>query len=334
MTDHDTQNDDIETGTEAPKSSGGSGGGNVTGIIIGAALAAAGFGSAWYVQDQRLTALKTSVFEQIAQVNDRIDALPVVDLDPVTTALAQTQDTLTVTDGKLGDLADGVTQLTDRVAAAEVMASGGVADAGQAATYVQQVEARLAQLESNATSITKASDELRAEASAAEAAARLAEARASLSQLRSALGNGAPFADALGPLSALVDIPEALQATAADGVPTMELLRSDLPGASRAALAAVRDDSASGEAATGIGGFLQKQFSLRSTTVRQGSSTDAILSRVNAAIQSDDLPAAMTEMSNLSEIARVAMGDWPSLAQTRADAVAAADQVAQTLSEK
>lgn len=159
----------------------------------------------------------------------------------------------------------------------------------------------------------------------AAAQAQAALARAAMSQVITAVDSGAPYADALADLVAAGggDIPEALAANAASGVPSISTLQTEFPGAARAALSA--DRATSGD--SGLGSFLQRQLGARSVTPREGDSTDAVLSRAEAALREGRLGDGLAELDALPDPAKDAMSGWMAQAQTRHDALVAADEL-------
>ncbi|MEL6618485.1 MAG: hypothetical protein AAFP16_06390, partial [Pseudomonadota bacterium] len=163
----------------------------------------------------------------------------------------------------------------------------------------------------------------------AEAAANASRARTAIAQIVSALDTGAPFSDALTALkdAGSVDVPSELAGPAADGVVQLAQLQADIPDAARAALAAARSSDTGG----GVGSFLQRQLGVRSVEAREGSDPDAVLSRVEAAVRAGDIGTALTEAQALPDPARDAMAGWLSSAQTRHDAVTAANALAERL---
>ncbi len=80
-----------------------------------------------------------------------------------------------------------------------------------------------------------AAEEAEATRAAAQAAAEAAARQAALTSILAALDSGAPFADQLAGLAG-ADVPAALSAPAADGVPTLTELVDSFPEAARAAL--------------------------------------------------------------------------------------------------
>jgi hypothetical protein len=71
---------------------------------------------------------------------------------------------------------------------------------------------------------------------------------------------------------------------------------------------------------------------VRSITSREGTDPDAILSRVEAAMQSGNIEAALKEIKTLPLPAQNAMNTWAVKAQARYEVVAAANALAGKLS--
>ena len=164
---------------------------------------------------------------------------------------------------------------------------------------------------------------------AAERAERQATLRAALSQIEVALDTGEPFAGELSDLEGL-DVPEALAATAEDGVTPLSELQRTFPEAARSALrAAARGPEEGADPVDRLAAFLRAQTNARSLEPRAGDDADAVLSRAEAAVGSGDLRAALAELESLEEGPQAAMDAW--LAEARArqqaeDAVATLGQ--------
>lgn len=159
---------------------------------------------------------------------------------------------------------------------------------------------------------------------------RLAAAQSAVAIIRGAFAEGDAYADKMGPLTeAGIEIPPALSAPAEDGVPTHGALLAEFPPAARDALDASRYSDP--EATKGLGAFLQRQLGARSTTPQEGDSTDAILSRAEAALKREDLSTALIELEALSDEAAAKMSGWVDLATMRRDALEALDSVAADL---
>lgn len=185
-------------------------------------------------------------------------------------------------------------------------------------------EARLAETDSRLAA---------AEARAADLAAAAEAARAdlALARLRAAVETGAPYAAALADLRATGrEAPEALAAHAGAGVATLAELRRAFPDAARAGLAAALQATAGDGLGARAIGFLRTQVGARSLDPRAGDDPDAVLSRVEAALDSGDLAGALAELQALPEAGRAAMADWLSRAEARQAAGDALDALAAT----
>lgn len=262
---------------------------------------------------------------------------------------------------------DTVTELEDRLLSAESAIaeqaqlapdlSEVAAQIAEASASITALDARLAELEARpvtdgATSsvdmaevegeITGLQEQvasLLAEANLAEesaaAAAQEQLARAALARVMANLETGTPFADALGDVenSADIAIPEILTATAAEGVPALTTLQESFDPAARAALAAARGSASNEDASVGdrLGAFLRARTGARSVEPREGDDPDAVLSRIGASVGAGNIGDALAEVDALPEQARSAMTDWLAQAETRHQALVAADALSQEL---
>ena len=90
---------------------------------------------------------------------------------------------------------------------------------------------------------------------------------------------------------------------------------------------ALRADAGQSDGAQGfasqIQSFFQSQISIRSLDAQDGETTDAILSRVGAALENGDLIAVTSEATALSDPAKAAMQDWLDAVTLRQDAFTA-----------
>ena len=85
------------------------------------------------------------------------------------------------------------------------------------------------------------------------------------------------------------------------------------------------------EGQQGLGSFLKRSLGARSVAPREGNDPDAVLSRAEAAINSGDLAAALSELVTLPEEAQSAIADWRTAADARVAARSAADALSQRL---
>lgn len=292
--------------------------GGLVPLVLGGMIAAAiGAGAALYFFPQgwqpadtasleaRLATLEARAQDDgIAVLADRLTAMEtaIPDLQPLEDRLAALEsggDLLAPLEDRLRQLEGS---LSERIEA-EIAGALEAAREGQAA---------------QAQAIETAQQDL------AAAQTRL-EARAAIAQLAAAAENGAPAPDALPPIAALTDLPPAME-TFRTGLPQLRALQSSFPAAARDALAAapVTEDSS---AADRLMRFLRSQTGARSLIPRDGTDTDAILSRAEAHLRTADLPATLAELDTLPEAPAAALAEWRRQAEARLAALAALAEV-------
>jgi hypothetical protein len=88
---------------------------------------------------------------------------------------------------------------------------------------------------------------------------------------------------------------------------------------------------ASGDGREAIAKATKAQLGLRTLTPREGDDPDAVLSLAQAALDGGDVAAALSELDALPASGQAEMADWRATAQARVDAIAAAGDLAQTL---
>lgn len=274
--------------------------------------------------------------KQIAELADRPAPEPADPAAALETALG---DSLSgITDG-LGAVADQLTQLDGRIVTLEnrPLVQGPAELAATIDTYereLQETRAQLAEQQAlNAELLAKLDATAETATKQLDAAAARAEAIAQSSALlaiQAALDTGEPFATALSGLTG-ADVPEALSTVADTGVASLSQLQTTYDDAARAALSASLRDLADGDASARISSFLKAQLGLRSLTPREGDDPDAVLSRAQAALDGGDVATALSELDALPASGQAEMADWRATAQARVDAIAAAGDLAQTL---
>ncbi len=272
----------------------------------------------------------------IADLRAEVAAIRPADLSSV----EETQATLA------GNIDRLQTEITGRIDALDLrigeleslpVGDGTISDRAIAA-YEADLQALRAEMAEMTGSARAQLDDARAEAAAIEenaaAAARAAAGRAALARIQTSLDNGEPLGAALGDLEAAIGgpAPDGLLA-AQDGVPTLAALQDGFSVVASAALAAARSAGVAGEATSGFGAFLKNQFEVRSTTPQEGNSTDAILSRAEAALKAGRLSDTLAEIAALPEEARIEMTDWLGQAETRAGAITAVDILSTSLND-
>ena len=119
-----------------------------------------------------------------------------------------------------------------------------------------------------------------------------------------------------------IDIPKVLVANS-EGVVTINYLKTSFPAAAHASLKqSIKQDVEPGVGGKLIG-FLKSQVTVRSLDAQKGNSVNAVLSRMQVALNNDDLSEVIDQASLLDEPAKSGIKDWLTLAvnrQTVADA--------------
>lgn len=240
-----------------------------------------------------------------------------------------------------------IAEARDPAAVSAVQAYGREVDGfrGQMEALRADVQAQMAQAQALVEDAASAARE-RIEAAEADAARQTAEAEArhaaaaaealraarvkALVDIQAALDAGEPYAGILEQLDGL-EIPASLAAPAEDGVDSLSDLNAAYTRAAREALAAARKEAAGDDTGAKVTSFLQSQLGLRSLAPAEGEDPDAVLSRAEAAARQGDLEAAVSELSALPDSGQQAMADWMARATARAEALAAADELAASL---
>ena len=140
-------------------------------------------------------------------------------------------------------------------------------------------------------------------------------------KIKEALNFGSPYKLALEEISKKeIQIPKVLLDNS-EGVVTMNYLKTNFPTVAHASLKASLKQSDE----TGLGGkllgFLKSQVTVRSLDAQEGNSINAILSRMQVALNNDDLSEVIRQSSDLNGAAKSEIKDWLSLAVKRQETV-------------
>ena len=125
--------------------------------------------------------------------------------------------------------------------------------------------------------------------------------------------------------------PVILKNVSETGIPTMKNLSQSFPKFARLALTADRSEQET--ANFKILTFLKSQFQARSTKPRQGPETDAVLSRSEAFLKSNELEKSLFELTQLDDTALKVMKPWRTAAEKRIEALLAVEQLVQIIEE-
>ena len=113
-----------------------------------------------------------------------------------------------------------------------------------------------------------------------------------------------------------IDIPKVLIANS-EGVVTINYLKTSFPAAAHASLKqSIKQDVEPGVGGKLIG-FLKSQVTVRSLDAQKGNSVNAVLSRMQVALNNDDLSEVIDQASLLDEPAKSGIKDWLTLAVNR-----------------
>ncbi|MHA3979889.1 COG4223 family protein [Halovulum sp. GXIMD14794] len=276
--------------------------------------------------EERLAGQLAEVETRLAELDDRMAA---IDGASVEGRLSQLETRLEGLSAELSGLSalqteglsdEQLAELNQFQAAVEGMRAEVASLADQQGGLAQRID----EVE---TAVQRRLDEADAEVAAAETQAEqvqsLAVARAAIATIEAALSSGEPYEDALERIRANTDqtLAEGLVSAAPNGVATLVSLRGSFPDAAHQAIrATIRDERQESGLSGRIAGFLESQVASRSLTPQEGDSTDAILSRAEAALAQDNLGAAVEELQALPAPAAAAMGDWIRRAEARVSA--------------
>lgn len=312
-------------------------------LVLGGVVAAGiGFGGATYMQSQGM--LLGADKEAMAAVDAKIAAQQAL-IDEMRTAqgeiagkaenaLAASADAAALEariDG-LSERIEGVAQDVIALGARLTEAEKRPMSDGLSAAAVEAYEREVEELRAQVAAQLAEAEALKENS---EKTARETLVQAALTRVTAALESGAPYEAALIDLANASgqSAPAALADHAAEGIATLPALIDGFPEAARAALAEARKLQSGDEAGSRIGSFLKAQLGARSVTPKDGSDPDAILSRAEAALKDGDIPAALAEIDALPVESQAKLASWREAAEIRAAALAAADALAQGLTD-
>lgn len=264
--------------------------------------------------DATITQLDTGLSSLTQSLADASAASAPVDISPLEAQIAALEDRMTVSaaGGSGGEASALASTLSDTEA--------GLADlATQVATLTQQLAAQQAALDAAKAAIATQNQSLGE--GAVTPAVRLPLL---VSAFESALGNGRPFTTELAAVTALLpdlDVPAAVAAGAAAGLPRPDAVAEALSDAIPAILAG-RSADGTGDLGADAIEWMKGLLAVRPVGEIDGDTPEAIVSRLEAAAHRRDFAAAATLLAALPPAMQAAAGP---LAGEIA-ALAAADQ--------
>lgn len=310
-------------------------GGFIPTVIGGALCVAIGYAGAQFVKPDGWPFPGASTAETSAQIEALIGRIDQVESknatlenalnDQISAATTSVEDRLSAKidaidlSSSLAPLAEQITTLEARLTTVEAAPVAEAIVSPQAtAAYERQLDEMRTLLAGEITRL----EEKQAQANADEADAILATAAARLQQR---VDQGEPFADLLEVLE--VDIPDALNIAAPYGVLSAEQIEKYFETAARDALKNTAQAAHESGEASWAQTVLRTQLGLRSTSPKAGDSVDAILSRAQQSVRDERFAEAILEIKSLPEAGQEAMSSWVELAQSRADVIAALDEM-------
>ena len=142
-------------------------------------------------------------------------------------------------------------------------------------------------------------------------------------KIKEALNFGGPYKLALEEISKKeIQIPKVLLDNS-EGVVTMNYLKTNFPTVAHASLKASLKQTDESGLGGKLLGFLKSQVTVRSLDAQEGNSINAILSRMQVALNNDDLSEAIRQSSDLNGAAKSEIKDWLSLAVKRQETIEA-----------
>lgn len=303
-----------------------------------------------------VAALQTEISDLRAKLDQTVQASDLADVQQATeTALVGIQDKLNATDGeaiearlaevetKLSGLAAQMGSLTESLSGVQASTEGlSVEASGQIAAYKAQIEGLMAEIEtlsSQQGSLAQKIDDVsvvseRKVAEAEEMVATVTEEAATqvataeiqkgLATLAKALESGSDLSEPLGLLSSAgLEVPAELSGFADTGIPTLATLKTQFSASAHQALKASIKANAEDGLGSKLGSFLRSQVTVRSLEPKEGTDTDAILSRMQGNLDNDALEAAVSEAAALGAEPKEALAGWLDSAKNRLGALGA-----------
>ena len=210
--------------------------------------------------------------------------------------------------------------------------------AEQAASYqamIDRLNAELDQLAKRQGTLQQEIDEVAAANTRikeeAQSVVGASQAEKAATDIAAALDTGASFRSALDTLAGVVgaDLPT-LQTVADSGVPSLAELKAQFPALAHEALRASLRAEAESYTDKALA-FVKSQVATRSLTPQEGNSTDAILSRIDAALATGNLADCLSEAQALNDAARRPLAGWlmsvEQLSEARAELATATAQI-------
>lgn len=311
-------------------------GGFLNSVMPASLLGSGGIDQAAYEADMAANAKEQAALkEQIAGLQGQLGSIDLPDVAPLNTRLDVLEAAVSALRDAPAPGSASSAEITDLNARLEQIEARPLTDAASPEA-VAAFEGELAKLQQSLATQRSEVEEMLAEARLTEKAsleaARIAAAQLALAKIRISLDTGGSFAEPLAELHSLqVAVSQDLSGSGEAGVATLSGLQASYAPLAREALALARQET---KGSGGLMDYVNRHLGARSVTPQEGDGADAVLSRAEAAVQSGAIADALAEIETLPEAAQATFAAWQASAQTRLAAIAAVDQLAQSLNAK
>ena len=311
-------------------------GGVLNSVLPSSLQGSAAFDMATYEADMAANAKdQAALKEQIAGLQGQLANLDLPDVAPLNTRLDMLEAAVSALRDAPAPGSASSAEITDLTARLEQIEARPLTDAASPEA-VAAFEDELAKLQQSLAAQRTEVEEMLAEARLTEKAsleaARIAAAQLALAKIRISLDTGGSFAEPLAELASLeVAVSQDLSGSGEAGVATLSGLQASYAPLAREALALARQET---KGSGGLMDYVNRHLGASSVTPQEGDGADAVLSRAEAAVQSGAIADALAEIETLPTVAQAAFAAWQASAQTRLAAIAAVDQLAQSLNAK
>ncbi len=263
------------------------------------------------------------------------DQLAAADSATIESRLATVETQLTGVTAELGSLRDQLSSVD--LSNGNIDAASAAKLAGFAAT-IEGLKAEMTAMAAKQGNLSQKIDEVSVtserKVKEAEVKVAIVETQKELTDLTNAIETGVGFEPALAALAANgVEIPDLLTSAAASGVPTMAKLKADFAKAAHSAIKADTQAKSSDGLGSTFTNFFKSQVTVRSLEPQEGDDANAVLSRVQGALDAGDLAGAVAQAETLQGAAQSVLADWLELAKTRASVLAAVGNLSTSLNK-
>ncbi|PCH95997.1 MAG: hypothetical protein COB84_05445 [Rhodobacteraceae bacterium] len=290
--------------------------------------------AAFLAPQSGVSELQVQLEDRIAQLETKVASNnPMAEIDPKLSTLAQADADLKAqlekTTRDISALGSEISNLKSELVSMSAKQLVGAQDGSTSAASLKALDAKLVEINAAQSALGLAQETALGAKVDAGRQLGLSQANVALQNIGTALQNGLPFTDKLAAVEnvAELQIPDALRGVAQTGVASAATLKSDLPALARSALREVAATATANSVVGKFTSFLKTQVGTRSLEPQTGDSADAVLSRIEAALEANKLSDVLFETAKLPKAAKTIFADWTGAVAKRASAVSAVAQL-------